>query len=300
MVRLLLISGSLRSGSVNTAVLRTALEVRGDVDATLYEGLAELPHFNPDDDPDGGPVPPSVASVRAALRAADGVLICTPEYAGALPGALKNLLEWTVGGGDTYEKPVAWINASARADAAHQSLRTVLGYTGVDLVDEACRRIVVPRSAIGPDGLVADPGLRSQIAGAVDALAARAGESDRSVATISGPGAVLDAVKRAQWAFSAAVRAGDADRLDDLLASDFVIVDGASGGVHDRAAFLETVTNGSARVAPPAAEDAAEPLVRVYGVDTAIVVGHGYTHVFRGLGGRWRLVSAQGTPSGAR
>jgi hypothetical protein len=75
-------------------------------------------------------VPPSAAELRRQLRDADGVLICTPEYAGALPGSFKNLLDWTVGGGETYGKPVAWINASMRADGAHESLRAVLGYTG--------------------------------------------------------------------------------------------------------------------------------------------------------------------------
>lgn len=176
-LEILLISGSLRAGSVNTAVLRTAASLADEgIRATLYEGLGELPHFNPDDDPEGGPVHLAVADLRRQLREADAVLLCTPEYASALPGSLKNLLDWTVGGGETYGKPVAWINASSRpqpdgAGAAHESLRAVLGYTGVDLVDPACRRICVPRSAIGTDGLVADAAIREQIAGALTALA---------------------------------------------------------------------------------------------------------------------------------
>lgn len=179
-VEVLLVSGSLRAGSVNSAVLRTAVSfANGGVRATLYEGLGELPHFNPDDDPEGGPVHPAVAGLRRRLADADAVLLCTPEYAGALPGSFKNLLDWTVGGGETYGKPVAWINASSRpepsgAGGAHESLRAVLGYTGVDLVQVACRRISVPRSALGPDGpdgLVGDPAAREQIAGALSALA---------------------------------------------------------------------------------------------------------------------------------
>ena len=89
MTEVLLVSGSLRAESVNSAVLRTAAALAGDgIRTTLYEGLGTLPHFNPDDDPDGGPV---------RLADADAVLLCTPEYAGSLPGSLKNLLDWTVG-----------------------------------------------------------------------------------------------------------------------------------------------------------------------------------------------------------
>ena len=55
----------------------------------------------------------NTAALRAALAAADGVLFCTPEYAGALPGSFKNLLDWTVGGGEMYGQPVAWIYVAA-------------------------------------------------------------------------------------------------------------------------------------------------------------------------------------------
>lgn len=123
-VKILLVSGSLRAGSVNTAVLRTAASLAdGDVRATLYEGLGELPHFNPDDDPEGGPVHPAVADLRRRLADADAVLLCTPEYAGALPGSFKNLLDWTVGGGETYGKPVAWSMPPAAPSLAVRAAR---------------------------------------------------------------------------------------------------------------------------------------------------------------------------------
>lgn len=181
MTKLLLISGSLRAASTNTAVLRTAQAVAPDgVSAVLYEGLASLPHFNPDDDAEGAPVHPAVAALRAAIAQADALLFCTPEYAGALPGSFKNLLEWTVGDAGTYGKPVAWINASGPAAPsggadAHDSLRKVLRYTGADIVEAACARISVQRGDVGPDGLIAEPALREQIAGVLVALAERSG-----------------------------------------------------------------------------------------------------------------------------
>jgi chromate reductase, NAD(P)H dehydrogenase (quinone) len=173
-IRILLVSGSVRAGSTNTALLQTAhaLALEGVV-TTVYGGLTDLPHFNPDDDVDGEPLAPAPADLRAQLDEADAVLFSTPEYAGALPGSFKNLLDWTVGGG-TYDKPVAWVNASASptgAANAHDSLRIVLTYTGTDIVERACTRIPVPRSSIGPDGLVADQAVGERLADVLTALA---------------------------------------------------------------------------------------------------------------------------------
>ena len=173
--RILLVSGSTRSGSTNTALLRTAREAPPPgVEAELYEGLAGLPHFNPDDDVE--PLPDAVADLRARIAAADAVLFCTPEYAGALPGSFKNLLDWTVGGPEMYGKPVAWVNASAsptRAAKAHESLETVLRTIHADVVSEACRHVAVARGRV-VDGLVADPDARAGIAEVLAALAAYA------------------------------------------------------------------------------------------------------------------------------
>jgi NAD(P)H-dependent FMN reductase len=175
-LHVLLISGSLREGSTNGAVLRTAAELAGDgVTTTLYGGMAELPHFNPDDDREGEPVHAAVGEFRAQIAAADAVLLCTPEYAGALPGSLKNLLEWTVGDGGTYRKPIAWINASGPAAPtggadAHDSLRKVLGCVRADIVEAACARIPLTRNAVGSDGTITDPAVREQIKDALRAL----------------------------------------------------------------------------------------------------------------------------------
>jgi chromate reductase len=174
--RILLISGSLRAASSNSALLRTAIGVApAGVEATSYDGLGGLPHFNPDDDPKGGPVPAAVAQLRARLAATDALLFCTPEYAGALPGSFKNLLDWTVGGGETYRMPVGWVDISGpdRGAAAHASLRSVLTYTGTDIVEDAVIRIPVARGAVGSDGLIADPAIRAAAATALAALAAR-------------------------------------------------------------------------------------------------------------------------------
>jgi NAD(P)H-dependent FMN reductase len=183
-LQLLLISGSLRAGSTNTAVLETARAVApGGLATVLYGGMGGLPHFNPDDDREGEAVHAAVAELRAQVGAADALLVCTPEYAGALPGAMKNLLEWTVGDAGTYRKPVAWINASGPAAPtggadAHDSLRKVLGFVGADVVDGACVRVPLTRDAVGTDGTIVDRQIREQIATALTALAQHVAHRD--------------------------------------------------------------------------------------------------------------------------
>jgi NAD(P)H-dependent FMN reductase len=167
----LLINGSLRAGSTNGATLRTALAVApSGTRAILYEGMGDLPHFNPD--VEQGVLPEPVVALRAQLRAADGVMFSTPEYAGGLPGSFKNLLDWCVGDG-LHAKPIGWINASAHAggaEHAHAALRTVLGYVNADVVDAACARAQVRRDSIGSDGTVSDPAAREAIRAALYAL----------------------------------------------------------------------------------------------------------------------------------
>jgi chromate reductase, NAD(P)H dehydrogenase (quinone) len=175
--RVLLICGSLRAESTNAAALRTAAALaENGVETVLYDGMASLPHFNPDDDAEGASPHPAVAELRREIREADAILVCTPEYAGALPGTLKNLLEWTIGDGGTYGKPVAWINVSGPAAPtggadAHDSLRKVLNYSGADIVEAACLRIPLERNMVGPDGLVSDEPTRREISRALNELA---------------------------------------------------------------------------------------------------------------------------------
>ncbi|MDQ6782019.1 MAG: NAD(P)H-dependent oxidoreductase [Actinomycetota bacterium] len=156
-MRFLMVSGSVRRGSTNVALLRTAQAQSGTV-SVLYEGLTDLPHFNPDDD--RIPLPVAVADLRRQVGEADAVLFSTPEYAGALPGTFKNLLDWTIGGGELYEKPAAWVNVSASptgAADAYRSLRTVLTYATCRIAEEACVAIPVTRGHVGADGLITDP-----------------------------------------------------------------------------------------------------------------------------------------------
>ena len=171
--RVLLVSGSTRSASVNSALVRTALLCAPPGVTTVRYGMTGLPYFNPDDDSE--PLPPSVVALRAAIAASDALLFCTPEYAGSMPGALKNLLEWTVGSTAMTDKPAAWVNAAAdprRGHGANDQLVTVFGYVQARVVPEACRSVPIGSELIGPDGLIADPGVRRALSEVLTALVA--------------------------------------------------------------------------------------------------------------------------------
>jgi chromate reductase, NAD(P)H dehydrogenase (quinone) len=163
--RVLAVSGSLRRGSTNAAVLQTAVSIAlKNVDVDVYTGLATLPHFTPDDDHD--PLPEPVVRLRAAIARSDAVVFSTPEYAGTLPGAFKNLLDWTVGSTVLTNRRVAWINVApvaGRGTGATDHLAMVLGYVGAEVVADACAHIPVSREMISPGGLIDDSSVRAQI-----------------------------------------------------------------------------------------------------------------------------------------
>jgi chromate reductase len=113
-MRILAISGSLRQGSHNHALLRAAAErLPAGVEWSEFERLAEIPPYDADLEELGTPEP--VQALRAAMRDADAVLIATPEYNHSLPGVLKNALDWAsrpAGQSALMGKPAAVIGAS--------------------------------------------------------------------------------------------------------------------------------------------------------------------------------------------
>lgn len=181
--RILLVSGSLRARSTSTAALRTVQACApDDLEAVFFDGMRDLPQFDPD--LEGEALPAPVRVLRAEVRRAQALLISTPEYAGALPGAFKNVLDWLIGDdkpGSIYEKPVAWINASPRgAVDAHDSLRLVLGYAHAAIIDSACVDVPLNHGDVGDDGLVSDPDARARIAFAVEQLIVGRSSSSRA------------------------------------------------------------------------------------------------------------------------
>ena len=167
-VKIFAISGSLRTGSSNTALLQAmAVLAPAGVEVMLYGGLAALPHFNPDLDPDSIP---AVVDFRARLAAADGVLISSPEYAHGVAGVMKNALDWVVATGEFVDKPVALINASPRAHHAQEALTETLVVMTARMVPEASIAVPLLGRKLPEGGLLADAEVADALSGAIESF----------------------------------------------------------------------------------------------------------------------------------
>jgi chromate reductase len=155
MKNILAISGSLRQGSSNHAILQyLGSLVAADVRYTIYNDLAIIPAFDPGSDTDTPP--DSVTALRQLITEADGIIICTPEYAFGVPGSLKNMLDWLVSSSTLVDKPIALITASLGGEHAHASLLLTLGALSANVINDATLLIQFVRSKIAPDGTITD------------------------------------------------------------------------------------------------------------------------------------------------
>jgi NAD(P)H-dependent FMN reductase len=169
--RVLAITGSLRRRSSNTELLLAlAAMAPPTLHVVLYDGLASLPHFNPDDDGEGATLPPTVQRLRDLVEAADAVVICSPEYAHGVPGSLKNALDWLVSGSQIPGKPVALLNASGRATHAFASLTETLRTMSVSLIQGASGVIPLDGRRLDAAGITEDPALRDLLHQVLEAL----------------------------------------------------------------------------------------------------------------------------------
>jgi chromate reductase, NAD(P)H dehydrogenase (quinone) len=168
------ISGSLRKQSTNTLLLSSIGEIMpAGMEFRIYHGLASLPHFNPDLDGDESQLHKTVLEWREELRAADAIVICTPEYARGVPGSLKNALDWVVSSGEFMNMPTAVISASPHPDGgatALQSLELTLKMMSADIPDDASLAVPFVNKIIGPNGSITDTNIQSSLLNLVRAL----------------------------------------------------------------------------------------------------------------------------------
>jgi chromate reductase len=174
-MKVLGVSGSLRSESYNAKLLHAAVRLLPDgVELELWDGLKDVPPYDEDDDVE--PAPAAVAAFRAAIAGADALLVATPEYNSSVPGQLKNALDWVsrpLAKNPLRGKPVAVIGASSGAFGAvwaQAELRKILGAIGARVVDGEVAVGHAPTRFEG-DHLV-DTALRDQLAELLQALVA--------------------------------------------------------------------------------------------------------------------------------
>ena len=162
------ISGSTRRLSTNLHLIQAIIGLYQDrLDIEVFQHLADLPHFNPDLDTDNPP--PAVASLRQQLHDADGILICTPEYAMGVPGTLKNAIDWTVSSMEFSHKPVALITASSSGEKGHRALMESLKVLEAELPDSSQLVISFAGTKI-KDGKITDGDTLSRVIRVMDSL----------------------------------------------------------------------------------------------------------------------------------
>jgi chromate reductase len=160
-VRVLTVCGSLQPFSANRAAIEVAhsyMRSRRDVELDEYADLAMIPPLNAAL-ADPGPV---VAAWRERIGRSEAVLIAAPEYAGALAGTIKNALDWIVGSGELYAKPVAVMSAGTTGGPfARQMLIQTLTWQGAHVVAQA--GIAAPRTKSDADGRLTDDATIAEI-----------------------------------------------------------------------------------------------------------------------------------------
>jgi len=169
-MRIMTLSGSLRAGSTNTALLEACqLLAPPNVELRPFRRVGELPHFNPD--VEATALPATVAVFRDEITRVDGLLISSPEYARGIPGALKNALDWLVGHPPFAGKPIGLFNASPRSVHATAQLLEVLTTMSAFIVREAIITLPLLGTGLSAAEIAADPKLSAPVRQALGAFA---------------------------------------------------------------------------------------------------------------------------------
>jgi chromate reductase, NAD(P)H dehydrogenase (quinone) len=166
-MKVLGLSGSLRSGSHNSKLLRAAADLLPPgAELVEFDGLKAIPPYDEDDEAAGHE---AVDALRAAIAEADAVLLSTPEYNHSLPGQLKNALDWIsrpITESPLRNKPAAVVGASTGlfgAVWAQAEGRKVLSALGARVID---RELPVGLADDAFDGdRLADPDLALALGG---------------------------------------------------------------------------------------------------------------------------------------
>lgn len=191
-IHLVGISGSLRSSSYNTALLRAAFENLPDGVTAGIVSLKGIPLYDQDDVQEQG-TPDSVNELRSMIVAADGIVFATPEYNWSITGAMKNTIDWLSIGPDSPLdfKPAAIIGVGGGSGTARsqQHLRDILGHNSLCILADP--QVMVSGLGTRFDGLeLADEGVGRDLEAMVGGLL-QIVERSRSKERIEVRGSVL-------------------------------------------------------------------------------------------------------------
>ena len=150
---ILAICGSTRKESSNLNLIKFIADLSKDqFHFTIFNDLKNIPPFDPDDDTENAPK--TVVNFRALIKEADGVLICTPEYAMGVPGTLKNAIDWTVSSAEFSHKPTTLITASSVGEKGHAALLETLKIIECEIPEAIQLLIPFIKTKINAQGIV--------------------------------------------------------------------------------------------------------------------------------------------------
>jgi chromate reductase len=185
-VPILALGGSLRAASLNRALLHEAAALAPELDLSHVALAGSLPLFN-QDIVDGDGFPPEATQLKDALRAADGLLIATPEYNWGIPGFLKNAIDWASRPSSDIREvfgdlPVALIGAGGGAGTrlAQSAWLPVFRYLKMRPWAEETLYVDRARERFDGDGRLADAAVREQLRAVVAGFAAHCAALPRS------------------------------------------------------------------------------------------------------------------------
>ncbi|KIO77034.1 flavoprotein [Pedobacter lusitanus] len=161
------ISGSTRQNSTNHLLIKAIADLSADIfKLIVFEDLIALPAFNPDESFEN--TPQKVIAFRALLQNADGVLICTPEYAHGVPGVLKNAIDWTVSSAEFSSKPTVLITAATDGQYAHQSLMGTLKVIEAKNIENLQLLIPYAKTKVSAEGRITEEKTLGEIRALID------------------------------------------------------------------------------------------------------------------------------------
>lgn len=230
-MKILGVCGSLQSASGNRALLEVAARACASegIELAFFEGLREIPPFDPEVDAAGAPDP--VLAWRRELAASDAVLVASPEYGFSLPGVLKNAIDWAIGSGE-LEGKVVGVTAAVNIEGR--------GKRGLEALADTLR--AVSARIVSGVGIVRGASFDRDVAALVAAVVAEAKNADAPPQ--HGMGMLRPAALVAAWvdAFNRA----DSDALAALYAKDAVNHQVAESPVSGRKAIRQMFAQGFA------------------------------------------------------
>jgi NAD(P)H-dependent FMN reductase len=149
------INGSASTNSSNLALLKMIAEIGQDkFNLTILDDLTLFPHFKPELTTKG--TPQEIIELRHQIKAADGIIISTPEYVFSIPSGLKNLIEWCVSETVFSDKPIGLITASASGEKGHEALKLIMKTIQTQFTDDTTLLIKGVKGKTNKNGELVD------------------------------------------------------------------------------------------------------------------------------------------------